>query len=262
MVVKLPETVPPLPVERRWERQLDAAAPMAWLSAGWRDLVTRPGPSLAYGVAIFLASLLLVYFMFQIAWDAFLFPALAGFLVVGPVLAVGLYEKSRQLETGQNVSLKRMIFVDTGPGSQVLFVGAVLLGLMLLWMRAAVLLYALFFGVRNFPGLDHIVEVLFGTPIGLSLLVVGSLVGGLFAAFAFAISAFSIPMVLDKRVDALTAMGSSMALVWHNKPVTLVWGAIVAGLIAIGLLTAGLGLILVFPLLGHASWHAYEAVRR
>ena len=119
--------------------------------------------------------------------------------------------------------------------------------LMLLWMRAAVIIYALFFGLLPFPGLDHIAAMLFTTPIGWALLIVGSVVGALFAAFSFAISAFSIPMLLDERVDALTAMGTSMALVWNNLPVMLAWGAIVLALFLLSLATGLLGLIVVFP---------------
>ena len=93
------------------------------------------------------------------------------------------------------------------------------------------------------------------------MLIVGTAVGGLFAAFSFAISAFSIPMLLDERIDALTAMGTSMALVWNNLPVMLAWGAIVLALFVLGLATGLLGLIVVFPLLGHATWHAYRAMQ-
>jgi uncharacterized membrane protein len=92
------------------------------------------------------------------------------------------------------------------------------------------------------------------------MLVVGTAVGGLFAAFSFAISAFSIPMLLNESVDALTAMGSSMALVWNNLRVLLIWAAIVLVLFLVTLTTGMLGLIVVYPLLGHATWHAYRAV--
>ena len=102
--------------------------------------------------------------------------------------------------------------------------------------------------------------MLFTTQVGWAMLIVGSAVGGLFAAFSFAISAFSIPMLLDERVDALTAMGTSMALVWNNLPVMLTWAAIVLALISVGLATGLLGLIVVFPVLGHGTWHAYRAV--
>jgi uncharacterized membrane protein len=132
---------------------------------------------------------------------------------------------------------------------------------MLLWMRAAVIIYALFFGLRPFPGIDHISEMLFTTPIGWAMLAVGSVVGALFAGFAFAISAFSVPMMLDQRVDALTAMGSSMALVCKNLPVMLIWGTIVLGLFLLSLATGLVGLIIVFPLLGHGTWHAYRTMQ-
>jgi uncharacterized membrane protein len=93
------------------------------------------------------------------------------------------------------------------------------------------------------------------------MLLIGSAVGGLFAAFSFAISAVSIPMLLNERVDALTAMGTSTALVWNNLPVMLTWATIVVGLFLISLATALVGLIIVFPILGHGTWHAYRAMR-
>jgi uncharacterized membrane protein len=243
------------------QRNLPAGACLAWLAAGWRDLWTQPGPSLAYGVAVFLVSAALVWTLFAFGLDYILFPALAGFMIVGPVAAVGLYEKSRILETGGTPSLGTMLSVWRRAGAQVFFTGLLLCLLMLLWMRAAVLIYALFFGVRPFPGLDHITQLILTTPMGLAMLVVGSAIGGLFAAFGFAISVFSIPMLLDKPVDALTAMGTSMAMVWNNVRPMIVWGLVVLILFAIGVLTGFLGLIVVFPLLGHATWHAYKAMR-
>jgi uncharacterized membrane protein len=134
--------------------------------------------------------------------------------------------------------------------------------LMVLWMRAAVIVYALFFGLVPFPGLDHIAQMLFGTPTGWAMLIVGSAVGALFAAFSFAISAFSIPMLLNERIDALTAMGSSLAYVWNNLSAMLTWGAIVLALFLLSLATGLLGLIVVFPVVGHGTWHAYRALQR
>src|SRR3546814_5490290 len=97
--------------------------------------------------------------MFELALDYILFPALAGFMVVGPVLAIGLYEKSRRIADGVPVTLAGMVFVRSRSGGQILFTGVLLSLLMLLWMRAAVLLYALFFGLLPFPGLDDILTV-------------------------------------------------------------------------------------------------------
>ncbi|MHA6730637.1 DUF2189 domain-containing protein [Devosia sp. A369] len=260
-LIPIPDTVPALPPAIDHNRNLPASAAFKWLALGWRDLWVRPMPSLLYGLGIALLSLLVIAGMLTFGWDHILFPALAGFLVVGPLLATGLYEKSRRLEAGEKITLCRMIFPQRGGGTHLFFVGAILMMLMLLWMRAAVLLYALFFGWRPFPGFDHIVEMLFTTPTGLAMLVSGTAVGGLFAAFAFAISAFSIPMMLDRRLDAFSAMGMSMSLVWNNLPSVLLWGVIVLALTALSLGTALIGLIVIFPLLGHATWHAYAAVR-
>ncbi len=260
-MTRLPPIVPPLAPEKSYRRDLPLGAAFEWLRAGWRDLVTQPGPSLAYGLVVLLTSFLVIGAMFALGWDHVLFPALSGFLVVGPILAVGLYEKSRRLSRHENVSLGGMILVRAKSRGQIVFAGALLCLLMLLWMRAAVIIYALFFGVRPFPGLDHIAPMLFTTPVGWSMLIVGTLVGSLFAAFSFSISIFAIPMLLDQRVDALTAMGTSMALVWNNLPVMICWGLIVAALFTASLASGLLGLVVVFPLLGHASWHAYKAVQ-
>lgn len=258
----LPAVVPPLPRQHTLRRGLAPRAAFGWLGAGWRDLWTRPLVSLLYGLAVFVASLATVFGLFAFGLDYILFPAFAGFMVVGPVVAIGLYEKSRRIAAGEPVTLARMLFVKPESGPQILFTGVLLCLLMLLWMRAAVLIYALFFGLRPFPGLGHIMPMLFATPVGWAMLSVGSLVGGLFAAFSFAISAFSIPMLLNERVDALTAMGTSMALVWNNLPVMLSWGAIVLALFVATLPTGLVGLIIVFPVLGHGTWHAYRAIRR
>ena len=173
----------------------------------------------------------------------------------------GFTKRAGASSEGKPVNLWNMIFVKPESGGQILFAGVLLLGLTLLWMRAAVILYALFFGLQPFPGLDRIVPMLFTTQIGWAMLLVGGAVGGLFAAFAFAISAFSIPMMLSERTDALTAMGTSMALVWNNLPVMLTWAAIMLVLIFAGMITGLLGMIVVFPVLGHGSWHAYRAMR-
>src|SRR5690606_38817392 len=252
---------PPLhPQAKSWRRDIAPGAIRRWLAAGWRDLVTRPAPSLLYGLFVFAVSVTVVWCLFAMEYDYLLFPALAGFMVVGPVLEIGLYEKSRRLAAGEPVRLRDMVFVRPRSGGQVLFTGVLLCGLMLLWMRAAVILYALFFGVRPFPGLDHIAEMLFTTPTGWAMLAVGWAVGALFGGFAFAISAFSIPMLLAERTDALTAMGTSFALVWHNRGVLLIWIILAMALFLLSVATGLVGLIIVFPWLGHAMWHAYRDI--
>lgn len=256
-----PSTAMPLARQRpNLRRDLPASAALAWLAAGWNDLRRSPWLSIAYGLFLFVASVIIVAGLFLAGMDAVLFPVLAGFMVVGPALAVGLYEKSRRLADGRPIAFAEMLFVRTASG-QILFIGLLLSGLLLLWLRAAVIIYALFFGWRAFPGLEHVAGMLFTTTSGLAMLVVGSLVGALFAAFSFAISVFAVPMLLDRRLDAFTAMGRSMALVWNNRPVMLAWGAVVLGLFVLSVATGLLALVIVFPLLGHGTWHAYLAMR-
>lgn len=257
----IPTVVPPRPHAGTWNRQHPPARALQWLAGGWQDLWNSPGPSLAYGALASVMSATIVGGLFAFGREYLLFPALAGFMVAGPVLAAGLYEKSRRLASGEPVALARMILVRPASGGQMLFAGALLCLLALLWLRAAVIVYALFFGLRPFPDLPFIVAMMFTTPAGAVLLAVGTAVGALFAAFAFAIGAFSIPMLLEQRVDALTAMAASMALVWNNLPVMLAWGAIVLVLFMVSVATGLLGLVLAFPVLGYGTWHAYRTLQ-
>tara|TARA_R110002020_G_scaffold456466_1_gene672922 strand:- start:5816 stop:6247 length:432 start_codon:yes stop_codon:yes gene_type:complete len=133
--------------------------------------------------------------------------------------------------------------------------------LVMVWLRAADLLYALFFGLLPVPGFDQILNQLLTTPRGWALVLTGSAVGGMFAAFAMAISLFSIPMMLDRRTDALTALGTSFALTTHNLRVVLPWGAIVVLGFAMCAMTGLRSMIIIFPLLGHGTWHAWVALR-
>jgi len=244
-----------------WKRNLAAGAPLRWLSLGWKDLWIKPIPSLLYGLLVCVASIAFIGYMFRTGRDYFLFPALSGFLIVGPIIASGLYLKSRNLELGEPFSFSTMVSVRPKAGAQVFFTGMLLVMLILLWMRAAVLVYALFFGLQPFPGLDKIATMLLTTPTGWAMLFVGGFVGSLFAGFAFAISVFSIPMLLDRQIDAFTAMGISTTMVWNNLRVTTTWGAIVLALFLACLATGLLGLIVIFPWLGHATWHAYREMR-
>ncbi|WP_417317177.1 DUF2189 domain-containing protein [Emcibacter sp.] len=260
-MTSLPKTLPPLPRNHRWKRELPVRIINTWLHNGWNDFRKSPGSSLLYGFTIYLVSLAIVFGLFYLKLDYILFPVFSGFLIVGPTIAIGLYEKSRRLASKDPIKFTSLVFVKPRSGGQILFAGVLLALLMLLWLRAAVILYALFFGLLPFQGLNEIAPQLFHTSAGWSLMVTGSLVGGLFAAFAYAISVFSLPMLMNEKTDALSAMGASLALVWNNLPVMLAWGAVVLALFLVSIVSGFIGLIVIFPLLGHATWHAYRTFR-
>lgn len=255
----------PVPAIKRSEnlnRGLPISHAVVWLQRGWQDFKRDSmEASLLYGIFVTLISILVVIAIFVIHIDYVLFPALAAFLLVGPALAFGLYEKSRLLETEHRVGIVAMLKARARSPGQIAFVGLVVMLLVALWLRAGVLLYALFFGLRDFPGFQGLASLLLTDSSGWMLILTGTLFGALFAAAAMALSTFAVPMLMLEDTDAFTAMGSSIALAWNNVPVLLAWGAIVAGLFFLCLVSFMLGLVIVFPVLGHATWHVYRDIR-
>ncbi|PKP78238.1 MAG: hypothetical protein CVT81_05235 [Alphaproteobacteria bacterium HGW-Alphaproteobacteria-3] len=260
MLEPLPTLSPPRRPPAAFARNLPARAAIDWLGEGWRDFRHTPGPSLAYGLFLFVLSVAVLAGLHAAGLLYLALPAISGFLIVGPFLALGLYEKSRLLAKSHPVSLGAMLLVRPASGTQLAYAGLMLGLLVLFWLRAADLLYALFFGLAPFPGAGEALANVMTTPRGWALIVVGSLVGGLFAAFAFAISLFSIPMLMSEKRDALTALGLSFAMTVQNLRPALAWGAIVVAGLALGALTGFVGLIVIFPVLGHGTWHVWRAV--
>ncbi|WP_262693714.1 DUF2189 domain-containing protein [Kordiimonas aquimaris] len=252
----------PPTMAKDFARGLPVHAPFDWLKAGVRDTFASPVSSLSYGLAVFLISVAFVAVMFRFGFSYFLFPAIAGFMVLGPFIATGLYGKSRLLAAGAaGVSTREMLSVKPKSPGQLLLVGIVLMLIMTFWLRFAVVLYALFFGLAPFGGLEQTIDTLFLTNTGRTLLMVGSAVGGLMAAFSFSISAFSIPMLMNEKKDTMTAVALSVVIAWMNKSVVFVWGSIVLALFLFSVANAFVGLIVIFPILGHGTWHAYQAMR-
>jgi uncharacterized membrane protein len=239
-------------------RRLEIDRPWAWLAAGWRDLARAPGVSLTYGAIFTAASFLITAGVFLVGLEYLLLPLAAGFMLVGPMLAVGLYETSRRLETGEPVSLASALFVATRSPMRLAFLGITLMALLLVWMRAATLLLALFLGPTAFPPLAEAVPTLLLTADGVALLVVGTLCGAVLAALVFAISVVSVPLLMERDIDFASAVFTSLLAVARNPKPMLIWAWLVALLAGIGLATCYLGLIVTFPLLGHATWHAYR----
>ncbi len=239
-------------------RQLELDRPWAWLAAGWQDLWRAPGVSLAYGAIFTLVSFGITGGVLLAGIEYLLLPLVAGFMLVGPMLAVGLYETSRRLENGLPVSLGAALFVATRSPMRLGFLGIVLMALLLVWMRAATLLLALFLGTTQFPPLAEAIPTLLLTFQGVALLVVGTGAGAILAAAVFAISVISVPLLMERDVDFMTAILTSALAVLRNPKPMLLWAWLVALLTACGLVTLFLGLIVTFPLVGHATWHAYR----
>lgn len=238
--------------------RVDLERPWTWLAAGWRDMWRAPRISLTYGALFTAASIVLTVGLFLAEVEFFLPPLAAGFMLVGPMLAVGLYETSRRLQAGEPVTLRSALVVATRSPAQLAFLGIVLALVLLAWMRIASLLFALFFGTLDFPPLAQIPQLLFFTWEGLGLLLVGTAVGAILAAFVFAISAVSVPMLMVREVDAVTAMILSMRAVRANLAPMALWAWLIAVLIGFGLVPMYLGLVVTLPLVGHATWHAYR----
>ena len=232
-------------------------APMRWLKAGWTDFKKQPLFGLMHGLFFSVLSWATIFFLFLTKMEWMLLPAAAGAILVGPVLAIGLYRASQKhiaALKGTEVTEHKI------NGTQVAMIGAILMTLLLIWIRAAVIIYALFFGLTPFPGLQETITELFFTLNGLSMLAVGSAVGGLFASLVYAISAFSIPMLVDQEVDSFTAMGRSFVAVNRNFWVMIHWAAIIVFLTVLSFCTLLIAMIVVFPVLGHATWHAYDEI--
>lgn len=243
-----------LPVQR-----VGVDEPWEWLSAGWRDFRRAPAVSLTYGVAFVAVSFLLTLGLWLADLFYLVLPLAAGFMFIGPVVAVGLYEVSRRLERGQTVTIRAALMAWRANPGPIGTMGLVLMLLLLAWIRLAFLIFALFFGAAA-PSWEHLVATVLFTTDGIPFLIVGTLVGGVLAALVFAMTAVAIPALLDRDIGVLSAIATSVAAVRENWRVMIGWGALIVVFTAAGLATFYVGLALTLPLIGHASWHAYRGL--
>jgi uncharacterized membrane protein len=243
-----------LPVQR-----VGVDEPWEWLSTGWRDFRRAPGVSLIYGAAFVAVSALLTLGLWLADLLYLLLPLAAGFMFIGPVVAVGLYEVSRRLERGQVVTLHAALTAWRANPGPIATMGLVLMLFLLAWIRLAFLIFALFFGAQP-PSWEHLVTTLLFTTQGIPFLIVGIAVGSVLAAVVFAMSAVAIPALLDREIGALSAVATSVAAVLENWRVMIGWGALIVLFTAAGLVTFYIGLAVTLPLIGHASWHAYRGL--
>ena len=251
--------VPPPPVgPQALMVALGPRDPFRWLAAGWRDLLAHPGIGLFYGVCFWLmASALAAVFR---AKPEYTLSLVSGCLLLGPFLAMGLYEGSRRRERGLQPDLRTSLTCWAAHIRSMGLLVLVLIVLELLWGRASLVVFAVFFNT-GMPSNTGVINAIFN-PENWEFVAVYLAVGGVFAALVFSTAVVSIPMILDRDTDAITAAIHSMRVVFANPGVLLLWGVLITLLVMLALLPWALGLIVVGPLLGHASWHAYRGAVR
>lgn len=238
-------------------RTIGSEAPWRWLAAGWRDLGRHPGLSLGYGMVFTLACHGVLALLYTFNLLALAIPVAATVVFAGPLLAVGLYELSRRIASGEPVTAGRIAFVRTAAPGQLAFMGVVLAFFGLAWIRIATLLFALFFGQHDQPW-DQLMQSLLLTFDGIVFLAVGTTIGAALSLLAFAVSAVSIPRLVDTRTDAISAIATSITAMRRNFWPMVLWAWLIGVLTAIGIATLFVGFIVIFPLVGHATWHAYR----
>lgn len=190
-----------------------------------------------------------------------IFPILAGYSILGPLFAIGLYEMSRDRETTGNISWLDIFKVIRSPSLRsIIVLGLILIALFLLWIATAQGLYNLLLGPTPPASALAFLGDVFTTLPGIALMLIGTAVGALFAIAALAISIVSFPLLLDRPVGFGTAIATSLAAVRHNPGPIALWGLIVAGTLLLGALPLFIGLVVVLPVLGHSTWHLYRAL--
>ena len=236
-------------------RKVPAGRPFTWLKKGLADLTRVSAASITYGVAFAAVGAVILGLA---RGGGHMAPALmTGFLLVAPFLAGVLYDLSRQLERGGAVNTVAALHAWKRNAGSISLFGLLLAMTLIMWERMSAVIFALFYGgrvpdLRNFAG-----DVLLSGQYH-DLVAAYVVIGGLIAAAVYAFSVVSLPMMLDRDVDVATAIVTSVRCVARNPAAMLLWAAIIVVLTAIGFATWMVGLVLVFPWLGHASWHAYR----
>lgn len=235
-------------------RQISAGAPFRWIALGASDFIACARASLFYGFCFAGMGLLLTY-VFAHAYQ-YTSAATTGFMLVAPFFAMGLYELSRRRERGESPQLIPTLTVwRRNLGNVALFAG-VLTVIFLIWARASLVIFAMFY-TEELPTLDGFLTQVLALQ-NLEFLVMYFSVGSLFALFVFAVSVVSIPLMLDRNQDAVTSMIASIRALTENLLPLLIWAFLIVILTLIGFISFHLGLVVMMPIVGHATWHAYR----
>jgi uncharacterized membrane protein len=229
------------------------------LQKGWADFSAMPSHAIFLCVIYPVVGIALAQLSFGYAMLPFLFPLAAGFALIGPIAAIGLYELSRRREAGLSTEASRALDVLYSPSIGAIAALAVLLMLIFItWVATAHAIYVAYFGYAMPASIGQFAHDVLTTPAGLGLIVVGNLTGFVFAVVVLIIGAVSFPLLLDRDVGAAVALLTSIRVVAENPRVMALWGVIVAALLLIGSLPFFIGLAVVMPVLGHATWHLYR----
>lgn len=236
-------------------RHIDGGRPWQWLAAGIADLKRAPGASLVYGAVIAAVGALVL----TLTWKAaHLVPALVGgFLLVAPFFAIGLYDISRQAEAGGAVDGGASFTAWRRNTGQIALFGVVLMLTLIAWERLSAIIFALFYG-GEVASVERLLRDVLLSGQYWPLLIAYFGIGALVALTVFAIGVVTAPMLLDRDVDVVTAMVTSVRCCQRNPGPMLLWAVLIAVLTAIGFATYAIGLLIVFPVIGHATWHAYR----
>lgn len=235
---------------------LQPSDPIQWLRLGWEDFKRCPRIGLFYGLCFFAMGHALLA-VFENA-PAYVLALSAGFLLMGPFLCLGLYDASKAMQTHDHRPSLRASLQAWRPtkGTMGIFAG-VLLILELLWGRASLVVFAVTF--NTMPSTEKLLPQLIN-PENIGFLITYTIVGGIFASLIFVTSVISIPMIMDRQVDAISAGLTSIRACLQNTGTMIIWGAMITVLIVLAMLPAFLGLLIVGPVIGHATWHAYRHI--
>lgn len=238
-------------------RRVTLGAPIHWLRLGARDLHRSLRPSLAIGIVVAVAGWLLMAATWRVSYLA---PALlGGFLYVAPFAAIAVYGYSRQLEGGEAVDSQQALRAWRGNAQSIALFGLMLAIALIFWERVAAIIFAVFY--RGEPlQLGNLMTTVLFSGAHLPLLATLGAAAGLIAAAVFALSVVSAPLLLDRPVDVITAAITSVRCCLRNPLPMLLWALLIAFVTWVGIATLMLGLVLVFPWLAHASWHAYRGM--
>jgi uncharacterized membrane protein len=232
-------------------------APWAWLKGGFEDLKAGAPISLAYGSAFTLTGLAITIGLFVMGWGAAIPVLVAGFALIAPAFAVGIYRINQIREAGETPKLLDFWTIDPGRITQLALLSVLMLVFFLTWARLAQFLFAWLAQGQNLT-LGGFVPFLFENPAGVALLAIGTLIGAVLAFAAFTMAALSFPMLADQDVDAVTAVVASVKAVKDQPFVMINWAWMIAFMIAAGGVLFLVGIAVTFPWVAHATWRAYK----